>query len=221
MTIIATVSQLLITSAAAYALTKKDLMFKKVIISIFLIPMFIGGGLIPYYLLIRTLGLINNFLVFILPGLFNFYYAIIMRVYFQSNIPESLYESAYLDGANDLYIYFKLVLPLSKPMLAAVALFIGVGAWNDWMTPMLYCNNAHNLWTLQFILQKLVTQAQATIQLITRSRHAVNQQAIDNMITPQTITYATLIVATLPILLIYPFLQKYFVSGIMIGSVKG
>jgi putative aldouronate transport system permease protein len=221
MTIIATVSQLLITSAAAYALTKKDLMFKKVIISIFLIPMFIGGGLIPYYLLIRTLGLINNFLVFILPGLFNFYYAIIMRVYFQSNIPESLYESAYLDGANDLYIYFKLVLPLSKPMLAAVALFIGVGAWNDWMTPMLYCNNAHNLWTLQFILQKMVTQAQAMIQLITRSRHAVNQQAIDNMITPQTITYATLIVATLPILLIYPFLQKYFVSGIMIGSVKG
>lgn len=221
MTVTRTVLALLVTSAAAYVLTKKDLIFKKGLTTFFLIPMYIGGGLIPYYIIVKSLGLMNNFLVYVFPYLFDFFFALIMRVYFQTNINESIYESAYLDGANDIYIFFKIVLPLSKPMLAAVALFIGVGAWNDWYTTMLFCTNSSKLWTLQFLLQKLVMQIDAATQLAKRVLHSTGSVSGESLITPQTITYATLMVATIPIMLVYPFLQKYFVSGMMIGSVKG
>ena len=221
MTVTRTVFALLVTSAAAYVLTKKDLIFKKGLTTFFLIPMFISGGLVPYYIVIKSFGLMNNFMVYIFPFLFDFFFALIIRVYFQSNINESIYESAYLDGANDIYIFFKIVLPLSKPVLAAVALFIGVNAWNDWYTTMLFCTDSKGLWTLQFLLQKLVMQVDAATQLAKRVLHRSGSVSGDTMITPQTITYATLMVATIPIMLVYPFLQKYFVSGIMIGSVKG
>lgn len=221
MTIVRTIIILFTTSAGAYAMTKKDLLFKKTIITFFLIPMFISGGLVPYYLVIRTLGLMNNPLIYILPVVFDFYNAIIMRVYFQSNIPESLIESAKLDGSTDFGIFFKIVLPLSKPMLAAMALFIGVAAWNDWMTTMLFCTQNHSLWTLQFLLQKLVMQAETTMQLAIKMAGKSRTPLNRSLVTPQTITYATLMVSTLPIIIIYPFLQKYFVSGIMIGAVKG
>lgn len=221
MTIVRTVVVLFATSAGAYAMTKKDLLFKKSIVTFFLVPMFISGGLVPYYLVIRTLGLMNNPLVYILPVVFDFYNAIIMRVYFQSNIPESLIESAKLDGSTDFGVFFRIVLPLSKPMLAAMALFIGVAAWNDWMTTMLFCNQNHNLWTLQFLLQKLVMQAETTMQLALKMAGKSRTPLNRSLVTPQTITYATLMVSTIPIIAIYPFLQKYFVSGMMIGAVKG
>ncbi len=209
------------TAAGAYSLMKKDLLFKKSLILFFLIPMFITGGLVPYYLLIRTLGLMNNVLVYLLPITFDFYNAVIMRVYFQSNIPESLIESAYLDGADDFRILSRIVLPLSKPLLAAMMLFIGVWAWNDWMTTMLFCSNKPGLWTLQYLLQRLVMQTNAALKLAMTMAAKSGKPIDQSLITPQTITYATLIVATVPIVVIYPFLQKHFVAGIMLGSVKG
>ncbi len=220
-TILRTVVILLTTAAGAYSLTKKDLIFKKSLLTFFLIPMFISGGLVPYYLLIRSLGLMNNILVYILPITFDFYNAIIMRVYFQANIPESLVESAYLDGATDFGILARIVLPLSKPMLAAMALFIGVWAWNDWMTTMLFCSSQPKLWTLQFLLQRLVMQTNAALKMAMTVASKSGKPMDQNLVTTQTITYATLMVATLPIVVIYPFLQKYFVSGLMLGSVKG
>lgn len=221
MTLVRTIIVLFCTFAGAYAMIKKDLLFKKSIVTFFLIPMFISGGLVPYYLVIRSLGLMNNPLVYILPVVFDFYYAIIMRVYIQSNIPESLIESATLDGSTDFGVFFRIVLPLSKPMLAAIALFIGVAAWNDWMTTMLFCSQNHSLWTLQFLLQKLVMQAETTMQLAIKMAGKSRTPLNRSLVTPQTITYATLMVSTMPIVIIYPFLQKYFVSGIMIGAVKG
>ena len=223
MTVTKTTVLLFFTSAGAYALMKKNLVFKSTIVTIFLIPSFISGGMIPYYLVIRNLHLMNNFLVYIIPALFDFYSAIIMRVFFQSNIPESLLESAYLDGASDFSVYFRIILPLSKPVLAAMALFMGVGAWNDWGTTMFYCSTTKSLWTLQFLLQRLVIASQAAMQLAqsaARNRLSADKQ-VQNLVTPQTITYATLMVATIPIVVIYPFLQKYFVSGLMLGSIKG
>lgn len=209
------------TAAGAYALTKRDLLFKRSLITFFLIPLFLTGGLVPYYLLIRSLGLMNNVLVYLLPITFDFYNAVIMRVYFQSNIPDSLIESAYLDGADDFRILGRIILPLSKPLIAAMLLFIGVWAWNDWMTTMLFCSNDTRLWTLQYLLQRLVMQTNAALKLAMTVAAKSGKPIDQALITPQTITYATLIVATVPIVVIYPFLQKHFVAGIMLGSVKG
>jgi len=220
-TLVGTVLTLLCTAMGAYVFTKKDLLFKNGIITYFLIPMFLNGGLIPYFLVVKSLGLMNNFFVYILPVIFDFYSAIIMRVYFQANIPESLSESAYLDGATDFAIFFRVYLPLSKPMLAAIALFIGVAAWNDWFTTMLFCNQNQSLWTLQYLLQRLVMETQNAMNMALKMSHSSGKYNIQNLVTPQTITYATLVVATVPILIVYPFLQKYFVSGMMLGSIKG
>lgn len=220
-TLIGTLATLFCTSMVAYVFTKKGLLFKKGIITYFLIPMFISGGLIPYFLVIKTLGLMNNFLVYIIPGLFDFYSAIIIRVYFQSNIHESISESAFLDGATDFTVFFKIYVPLSKPILAAMALFIGVSFWNEWMASMLYCANNHNLWTLQYLLQKLVMEAQNALNYATTTGKILHRNINADAITPQSITYATLLVATIPIICIYPFLQRYFISGIMLGSIKG
>lgn len=221
MTVVRTVAVLLCTSMGAYALTKKNFPWRTGVITYFLIPMFIGGGLVPYFLVIKTLGLMNNFLVYILPLLFDFYSAIIMRVYFDYNIHESLSESAYIDGATDFGIFFRIYIPLSKPMLAAIALFIGVAAWNDWYTTLLFCGNTRQLWTLQYLLQRLVMQTEQARQMADLMTQKTGQMIKKNVITPQTITYATLMIATVPIVIVYPFLQKYFIKGMMLGSIKG
>jgi putative aldouronate transport system permease protein len=221
MTIIRTIVVLLCTAMGAYAFTKKNFPWRSGIITFFLIPMFIGGGLVPYFLVIKTLGLMNNFLVYVLPLVFDFYSAIIMRVYFDHNIHESLSESAYIDGATDFSIFFHIYIPLSKPMLAAIALFIGVAAWNDWYTTLLFCGNTRELWTLQYLLQRLVMQTEQARRMAQLMTQKTGQMIKKNVITPQTITYATMMIATVPIVIVYPFLQKYFIKGMMLGSIKG
>lgn len=211
-TLIGTVTSLLCTSMLAYALSRKDFYFRKIFTTYFVITMYVSGGLIPSYLLIsRTLHLNNTFWVYIIPGLISVYNVILVRSYIDG-LPKALEEAARIDGANDLTIFAKIVMPLCKPVLATVALYIAVGQWNSFMDTYLY---AKELPTLQFILYKIMQQATMKID-----PHSTNLQQLANSVSPLSTRMAVTIIATVPILVVYPFLQKYFVGGMTLGAVK-
>ena len=189
---------LLITSAAAFSLTRKELAGRKVIIIFFLITMFFNGGLIPYYLVLVKVGLINTFWVFVIPMAFNLWIMIVIKVSFQG-LPEGLVEAAVIDGASYAVIFFRIILPLSIPMLAALGLFSAVNHWNDWFTGLFFVQNS-KLHPLQTFLQI----------------HVVKQETG----TPESIRNAYIVMATVPIVCLYPFLQKYFVKGVLLGSIN-
>jgi putative aldouronate transport system permease protein len=198
----------------AYPLSRDDFVFKKPFTTMLVITMYVSGGLIPGYLLIRALGLINNFWVYIIPGLINAFNVIVIRSYIDT-IPISLQESARIDGANDITILFKIILPLCTPVLATIGLFIAVGQWNSWFDTYLYTRGNSNLSTLQFELMKVLDSAQ------TSSRVDIYSESIRMARrNPEAIKMAITIVATVPILVVYPFLQRYFVTGITLGAVK-
>jgi putative aldouronate transport system permease protein len=217
-TVAGTILALLVTSMFAYAISKKDLLFRKAYMVLGLITMYFGGGLIPYFLLIKSLGLYNNFLVYIIPNLFAMFNALIFLSFFRT-IPDSLEESAKLDGANDIFIYFKIIVPLSKAVFATIALFVGVGQWNSWFDTMLYASSKPELETLSHILTKMIT-AQRFIDEISSKRQMGVGVASSGM-TTTALMLSTMVITAFPIIMLYPFLQKYFVAGIMIGSVKG
>jgi len=204
---------LFITSIAAYTLSKRFLPGNRFFSFFFIIPMYIGGGMIATYVNISHLGLMNTFLVYILPYGFIAYYMLILRTYF-ATIPESLEESAQLDGAGDIRIFFQIVFPLCTPVFATIALFAGVFQWNSWFDAMVYVPNMR-LQPLQLVLQDVLKEAAglANMKLLTQSTAEVK-------ITAEAVQMATLIIATAPILMIYPFVQRYFVKGIMIGAIK-
>ncbi|QUH29788.1 carbohydrate ABC transporter permease [Vallitalea guaymasensis] len=206
---------LVVTTSAAYAMTCRKLPGKSVFIWFLLLPMFINAGIIPNFILFRKLHLINNFLVYIIPGSFVFYNMIIIRTFMQG-IPKSLEESAYLDGANEIQILFKVILPLCKPVMATICLWVAVGHWNDWMSNLLYITKNH-LNTLQYILLKVVKESEMT-QSISETA-ALTGKAVAKP-TPETVRAATIVLTTLPIIMLYPFLQKYFVKGVTIGAIK-
>ena len=211
-----TISTLVITSSFAYAVSKPRLMFRKFYMIAGLITMYFGGGLIPFYLLIRDLNLFNNFLVYILPNLFGMYNAIIFITFFRE-IPASLEESARIDGANDLLIFLRIFIPISTPVYATIALFAGVGQWNSWFDTMMYTNKP-GLNTLSHLLTKMINQQQFVKDLSKSMSGNISSMAMS--VTPTALMLATMVVTTFPIIVLYPFLQKYFVKGIMIGSVK-
>lgn len=182
---------------------------------LFLITMYFGGGLIPTYLLMLRLGLMNTFAVYWVPSIFSAYYMLLTSSYIQ-NLPEALFESAKIDGCSELRVFAQIVMPLSIPMLACIAVYIGVGQWNSWFDVSLYSKNGR--WdNLQIILYRLLNQATALQKMMEQQRVAEKMKTLQ----PQTVRAATTIVVTLPIVFIYPFFQKYFVSGITIGAVKG
>jgi putative aldouronate transport system permease protein len=197
----------------AYAYSRKDLIGRKYYMIVGMITMFFGGGLIPTYLLIRNLGLLDSFLVYILPAMFSFFNVIIMMSFFRE-LPEALDEAAQLDGANDLTIFVRIVLPISMPVIATIALFNGVGQWNDYFTGMIYINNP-DLQPIQTYLYRVIAQSSGN-QIA-----AAASGVVASTVTSQSVKLATMVVTTLPIVLVYPFLQKYFVKGLTIGSVKG
>lgn len=214
-TLIGTVLTLLITSSAAYVMTRKTLVFYKTIYRFFVVSMFISGGLIPTFMLYKNIGLYNNFLVYILPGAFNVYYMILFRTYF-IQLPRELEESAFLDGAGDFQIYVRVILPLSLPILATIGLFVAVGQWNSWQDTLFF-TSSEKLQTLQFVLMKILRQAEAA-SMTKRARSFIRKTI---SITPESIKMAITVVATLPILIVYPFLQRYFIKGMVVGAVKG
>jgi putative aldouronate transport system permease protein len=201
----------ILTSFAAFFMTRENILFKKPITLMIIFTMFFGGGLIPSFLLVKGIGLYNSIWAVILPGAVSTFNIIIMRTYFYS-IPSSMEESATIDGAGLFTILFRIILPLSKPVVAVMILYYGVGHWNSWFGAMIYLSNP-KLWPLQLVLRDLLMKNDPNNLLVNNDP---NLQSIS-----ETVKYATIVVATLPILALYPFLQKYFVSGIMIGAVKG
>lgn len=215
-TVIATVLQVFLTSMLAYVLSRKDFIFKKQLSFVYVLTMYVGGGLIPTYILMKNLHLTNNFLVYILPGLVSAFNMIVVRTY-MNGLPDSLVESAKIDGAGDFRIFIQIILPLCKPVLATIALFIAVGQWNSWFDAMLYCSQTPSLTTLQYELMKVLSSASQQASSTTSVEALKNAS---NMVTPMSVRAAITIVTALPIVCLYPFLQKYFVSGLTIGGVK-
>ncbi|TDP88796.1 carbohydrate ABC transporter membrane protein 2 (CUT1 family) [Halanaerobium saccharolyticum] len=209
-TFLGTVYNMLITILTSYALTK-DIPGRKFINYLILFTMFFSGGLIPYYLLIKNLGLINNILVMVLPMGFNIMYMIVLRSFF-NDIPDALEESAKIDGANDFIILFKIILPLSLPILATLSLYYGVNRWNEWYHGMLFINSP-DIMPLQLVLRNIVQDASKFLQ--------GNTAAMANVETfSEGIQMASVVTTMFPIMMLYPFLQRYFLSGLTLGAVK-
>lgn len=215
-TIVGTVINLLLTTTFAYPLSRKRLALKKFYIWLIVIPMYFSGGLIPMFLLVKNLGLYNTMWALILPGAISTTNLLIMRTFFQ-NIPSELEESAYLDGASEIYIYWKIILPLSKAALATIGLYYAVGHWNSWFSALIYLSDS-NKYPLQLVLRQIVLMTQS-LQEAAQSGDlsAINELGVVNV---KGVKYATLFVSMLPMLIVYPFIQKYFVKGVMIGSLK-
>lgn len=225
-TVIVTVASTVITSMFAYAYSRTYLRGKKFYSALGLVSMYFSGGVIPFFLLISTLGLYDNFWVYIIPSLFGGYYNVIIYNTNFKALPEALFESAKLDGASEFTIYWKIVMPLSKPVLAALCVFTAVGVWNDYSTT-LYYTQSPELKTLQYYILELVQSYNATDQLTASAMassaniselFSQNNNAIVNA---KTIELAAMVMSAIPMIIIYPFAQKYFVQGVMLGSVKG
>ena len=213
-TVIGTVLGVLCSTMLAYTLSRKDYMFRKPISILFILTMYVSGGLIPEYMLIKNLNLINHFSVYILPGLLSAFNIIVLRS-FMDNLPFELQESAKIDGANDFTIFRKIIFPLCMPVIATVALFIAVGQWNAWFDTYLYAKKDY-LTTLQYELMKVLDNATAGVKAAD-----INSQGLKKVTSnPESIKMAITVITTVPIVCVYPFLQRYFVSGMTIGAVK-
>lgn len=209
--VVGTAVNLAVTIPCAFALSRKEFKPRRVILFLFTVTMFIAGGLIPNYLLYKQLGLLNSMWVFILPGAVSVYNVIVARSFFETSIPEELFEAAQLDGESYLGYFFRIVIPLSSAILAVIGLYYFVGHWNDFMTGLIFITDDEKQ-PLQVVLQQLLLVAQGTA---TNVDAAAQQQAADQ------IKFGIIIVSTLPLMVIYPFLQKYFNKGVMLGAVKG
>lgn len=218
-TVLSTVINVFLTGMLAYCLSRKNYIFNKFITVVLVLTMYFNAGLIPGYLLIKNLGLHGNFWVYIVPTMISAFNVIVVRTYIQT-IPESLIESARLDGAGDFRIFIQIIFPLCKPALAVIAMFVAIASWNNWFDTYLYCSSKQELSTLQYELQKLLAssfQQNQSVNVYTGSAAAADMA---NQVTPVSIQAAITIVAMVPILFVYPFLQRYFVVGLNVGGVK-
>lgn len=214
-TVLGTSLSMILTTFAAFALSRPDLRGRKFFTVMITLTMFFSGGMIPLYLIVQKLGLIGNFWSIILPSLMSAYNMIIMRSYFQSSIPFSIQEAAVIDGCSPLKLLIKIILPLSVPVMAVVALYYGVARWNSYFSCMLYMGSKKEWWTLQLVIREIVIQSTTTEMM------DVGLVSLDQIMAKEAIKYTVIIVSSLPLLIVYPFIQKHFVKGVMIGAVKG
>lgn len=205
------------TALLAYGMSKKTLLFRKQYMVFFMITMFFSGGLIPTYMLIRSLGMLDTFWVLIIPGIISVYNMIVIRTFF-SALPDGLEESAKIDGCSNYGIFFRIVIPISGPVLATIALFTAVGHWNDWFTGAIYITK-DPLLPIQTLLRQIMNSNIMT-DIASSNAIALDHMNRNRTITTKSLTMATMMIATIPIILTYPFLQKYFVKGVLIGSLK-
>ncbi|MBQ5329707.1 MAG: carbohydrate ABC transporter permease [Oscillospiraceae bacterium] len=212
-TVIGTLTSTLCTALLAYVLSRKNFVFKKPLSMLYVVTMYVNGGLIPVFLVYKSLGLTNSFWVYIIPGMVSAWNMLVLRTY-MNGIPESLSESAELDGAGHFTIFFSIIFPLSMPVIACVSLFTAVGQWNSWFDAMLYNRMSDNLTTLQYELMKLLSS------VTNNNANVETMKNANNMVTPRTMRAAATVVTALPIVCLYPFLQRYFVAGMTIGGVK-
>jgi putative aldouronate transport system permease protein len=212
-TFVGTVTHVFFTAMVAYAFMQARLIGRKIFMAMGLITMFFNGGLIPTFLLIKSLGLIDNPLVYIFPSMFNFFHLLIFQAFFRE-IPKSLSEAAMIDGMGDFGIFTKIVLPLSMPVVATIALFQGVWHWNDFFYGVIYINEM-DLQPISTFLYRVIAQNTSN-QMLVNMPSGISRAAVSS----QSIKMATMVVATFPIVVVYPFLQRYFVKGFLVGAVK-
>ena len=221
-TVLVTISSVILCAMMAYALSKKGLPGRKYIIFFFFFTTLFGGGLIPTFILFRQIGIYDTFWVMVIPHLYSFFNAVIIRTFFMG-IPASLPESATIDGASELDIFFKIMFPLSMPVLATIALFIGVGNWNDWFTGQFYIQKAE-LKPAATFLNQMISEASFESMTARSDGSQIIQMNEEQMklrgITPEALRMTFVMIITVPIVCVYPFLQKYFVKGVLLGSLK-
>ena len=218
-TVVGTIVNLIMTICAAYPLSKRNFMARHFFIVILMITMYFGGGLIPTYLVVNKLGLLNTRWAMIIPGACSVYNVLITRTYFMNSIPDALQEVATLDGANSYQYLVRIVLPLSKPILAVIGLYYAVGHWNDFYTALIYITNEDLLPLQSFLRDILMSNKMMLNSTSLQGMDAATAEA--RMQLAQTLKYSVIIVSTVPVLCVYPFIQKYFVKGVMLGSLKG
>jgi putative aldouronate transport system permease protein len=216
-TLLGTAINMVLTVCAAYPLSRRDFPPRKILIIVLMVTMYFSGGLIPTYLVVNRLGLIDTVWAMMIPNALSVFNIIVTRTYFVNSIPEELREAAQLDGAGTVQYLFRVVLPLSKPILAVIGLFYAVGHWNDFYSALIYINS-QQLLPLQSVLRKLLLTTQMTLQI---SSSMSPEEIMRKTQLAQTLKYSSIIVSTVPVLCLYPLVQKHFVKGMMIGSVKG
>jgi ABC-type glycerol-3-phosphate transport system permease component len=215
-TFVGTCVNIVMTIALAYPLSRKDFVGRKLITGIFVFTMIFSAPLIPSYLNIRRLGMIDTLWVMVLPGAISTYNMIIARTFFQTNIPDEMIEAAELDGANDFHVILRLVLPLSKAIIAVLVLYYAVGHWNSYMGSLIYLNS-DTKFPLQLVLRTILTNASQLQDMATNITDAESA----TLALVEVLKYAIIVFGSLPVLLLYPFVQQYFVKGVMVGSLKG
>lgn len=215
-TVVGTVGSMVLTLLAAYPLSRDDFRGKKVLSSIFLFTMMFSGGLIPTYMLVKNLGLMNTMWSIILPTAVSAYNVIVARTFFNQTIPKELLEASQMDGCSDFRFFSQIVIPLSKPIVAVLCLWIAISLWNGYFNPLIYINE-ESKYPLQLVLRRILLMSQVNFANanIDPARVAANRYL------SQMLQYSTIIISSLPLMILYPFIQKYFVKGVMIGSVKG
>ncbi|MEH7095195.1 carbohydrate ABC transporter permease [Neobacillus vireti] len=214
-TVVGTIVQVSLTLMAAYALSRKDFYGKSFFMMVILFTMFFNGGLIPTYLVVKDLGMLNTIWAMILPKAVAVWNLIVARSFFEENIPNELLEAGKIDGCSNTKFFLKVVLPLSKPIIAVMVLFYAVGQWNSYFDALIYLND-ESLYPLQLILRNILTQNQLSIKMLSDLDNLAAQQQVGEII-----KYGIIIVGALPLLIVYPFVQRHFVKGVLIGGVKG
>ena len=221
-TAIGTPLAVLVTTALAYVLSRKELLFRKQLNLFFIFTMYFGGGMVPYYMVLKSLGMLNNFIVFIFPNLVSVYNMILVKNYIEG-MPAEIFESAKIDGAGEYTIFFKMVLPLSKPVISALGIFTAVGTWNDY-TQTLYYTKSADIQTLSYYMLS-ITKASASAASLGETMSAGASSVLTTMSNSaanyKTIELACMVLSALPLIIVYPFAQKFFEKGVMVGSVKG
>lgn len=215
-TLFGTLFSLLLTIPAGYALSRNDMPGRGIMLKFMVFTMFFSGGLIPTYFVVKGLGLVNKPVVMVVLGALAVNHVFIARTFFKSNIPQEMLEAALIDGCNNTRFFISIVLPLSKAIIAVIALYVGVGHWNNYFTGLIYLNK-QKYYPLQLILRDLLLSSSAVAQ----DTNITAEEASEMQRVAESIKYGIIIVASVPVLAVYPFLQRYFVKGVMIGSVKG
>lgn len=213
-TVLGTIINVVMTGMGGYVLARKEFYGRTFWTMVITFTMFFGGGMIPAYILMQKLHMYNTIWVMLIPGAISSWNLIIMRTFIQTNIPNELYESAIIDGANDIKILTRIVVPLSAPIIAVMSLFYGVDHWNEYFRALIYIQD-RKLYPLQLILREILIQQQVSKEMMQ------NDSLANTEVIGHSIRYALIVVATVPILVFYPFLQKYFVKGMLIGAIKG
>ena len=219
-TVLGTSITLLVTLPCAYALSRDDFYGRRAFTNFMLVTMFLSGGLIPSYLLIRSLGMLNTVWALVIPGAVSVYNVVVTRTFFQTTIPREMEEAAIVDGCSDFRLFMQIVLPLSTPIIAVMALFYGVGHWNSFFSALIYLSDK-SMYPLQMILREILILQDMSSNTVSNVTSEMASMLYSKQQLAEVIKYGVMIVSSLPVIIVYPFLQKYFVKGMMVGSIKG